>query len=119
VALTSPRYDAATIVAAFAHAVAAIIARRPDAARDASPSAMLTVSQTAALLGTSPATVIRKADAGDLPCIVISRGARQNMRRFPRTMIEDLAAHGGCGNEVDLRDCTAGWLEHVANHAIR
>ncbi len=56
---------------------------------------MLTVGQAAALMGTSRTTVIRKADAGELPCVIVSRGSRQKMRRFPRALIEDLAARGG------------------------
>jgi excisionase family DNA binding protein len=47
------------------------------------PSGMLSVSQAAALLGVSRMTVIRKADAGELPCVVVSRGTRQKLRRFP------------------------------------
>lgn len=60
----------------------------------AAPRPMLTVAQTAALLGVSRMTVIRKADSGELPCVVISRGTKQKMRRFPRTPIENLALEG-------------------------
>src|ERR1022692_3654276 len=59
------------------------------------PQHMLTVAQTAALLGTSRATIIRKADAGELPCVVVSRGKKQKMRRFPQALIEDLALCAG------------------------
>jgi hypothetical protein len=37
-------------------------------------------------------TAIRKADAGELPCVVMSRGTRPKTRRFPRAAIEELAA---------------------------
>jgi hypothetical protein len=60
-------------------------------------------------------TVIRKADAGELPCVVVSRGAHQKLRRFPRAMIEYLAARGGSGVEADLKDCAARWLASVAD----
>lgn len=74
------------------------------------PMPMLTVQQTAVLLGMSRMTVIRKADAGELPCVVVSRGLRQKMRRFPRAAIEELAANGGGGVHVELTEYTAGWL---------
>ena len=60
------------------------------------PKSMLTVAQTAALLGVSRMTIIRKADAGELPCVVVSRGKHQKLRRFPRALIENLAFGGGC-----------------------
>ena len=53
---------------------------------------MLTVAQTAHLLGISRMTVIRKAEAGELPCIVMMGGGRKKLRRFPRHLIEDLAS---------------------------
>lgn len=119
--ITVPPSDAvaADIVTAFAHAVAIILARQPAAARDVAPTppAMLTVTQTAALLGLSRMTVTRKADAGELPCVVITRGTRQKLRRFPRPLIEDLAAHGGHGTQVNLKDFTARWLASVADLA--
>ncbi|HUY47174.1 MAG TPA: helix-turn-helix domain-containing protein [Streptosporangiaceae bacterium] len=71
---------------------------------------MPTVQQTAALLGMSRMTVIRKAEAGELPCVVVSRGTRQKMRRFPRAAIEELAASGGGGAQVELTAYTASWL---------
>jgi hypothetical protein len=55
-------------------------------------------------------TVIRKADTGELPCVVVSRGTRQKMRRFPRAAIEESAANGGSGAQVELIDYTARWL---------
>ena len=55
-------------------------------------------------------TVIRKADAGELPCMLVRRGTRQKMRRFPRAAIEDLAANGGSGAQVELNEYTASWL---------
>jgi len=79
------------------------------------PSGMLSVSQAAVLLGVSRMTITRRADAGELPCVVVSRGTRQKLRRFPRAMIEYLAARGGIGTEADLKDCTARWLATVAD----
>ncbi len=86
----------------------------PAAAQNAGPSPMLTVKQTAALMGMSRMTVIRKADAGELPCVVISRGTRQKMRRFPRAPIEELAKRGGAGAQADLKEYTAQWLASIA-----
>jgi len=74
---------------------------------------MLTVAQTATLLGVSRSTVIRKADAGELPCVVISRGTCQKMRRFPRAPIEGLATHGGGTGQMELKDYTAQWLASI------
>ena len=103
------------ILALFAQAVAASIVSQLDARQDAAdnPRAMLTVSQTAEILGLSRMTVTRKADAGELPCLVVTRGTRQKLRRFPRPLIEALAA-GGQGGQSDLADCTARWLAFVA-----
>ncbi len=64
---------------------------RTAAAQDDDPAPMLTVAQAAHLLGISRMTVIRKADAGELPCVVVSCGKQKKMRRFPRKFIEDLA----------------------------
>lgn len=75
---------------------------------------MLTVAQTAALLGISRTTVIRKADAGDLPCVVVSQGTRKKMRRFPLALVEDLALHAGGGEQTDLRQYAASWLASVS-----
>ena len=65
-------------------------------------------------MGISRMTVIRKADAGELPCIVINRGTRQKMRRFPRAAIEQLAAGGIASGQADLKEYTACWLADVA-----
>ena len=80
------------------------------------PQHMLTVAQTAALLGTSRATIIRKADAGELPCVVVSRGKKQKMRRFPQALIEDLALCAGGPSETDLREFAAAWLGSIGGH---
>jgi excisionase family DNA binding protein len=83
--------------------------------QDTGPPSMLTVKQTAALMGMSRMTVIRKADSGELPCVVVSRGTRQKMRRFPRAAIEELAARGSTGGHGDLKDYTAQWLAAAAS----
>jgi len=97
---------------AFARVMAMLLASLPAraAARPARPMPMLTVQQAAAPLGLSRMTVIRKADAGELPCVVVNRGTRQKMRRFPRAAIEELAANGGGGAQVELTEYTASWL---------
>jgi excisionase family DNA binding protein len=88
-----------------------------SAGKDAGPSPLLTVKQAAALMGVSRMTVIRLADAGELPCVVVCRGARQKLRRFPRAPIEELAARGGAGALVDLKEFTAQWLASIAAQA--
>jgi excisionase family DNA binding protein len=96
---------------AFASMMTMLLASLPrPPARPAGPMPMLTVQQTAALLGMSRMTVIRMADAGELPCVVVSRGTRQKMRRFPRAAIEELAVNGGGGAHVELTEYTASWL---------
>jgi len=107
------------MVTAVTRAVIAVLTWQVGAVRHQakSPSSMLTVAQAAALMGMSRTTVIRKADAGELPCVVVSRGTRQKMRRFPRAFIEDLAARGGLGAETDLGDYAARW-HATANSAI-
>jgi len=103
---------ASRVLEAFARVMASVLASgqvRP-AAGLARPLPMLTVQQVAVLLGMSRMTVIRKADAGELPCVVVSRGTRQRMRRFPRAAIEELAADGGGGAQADLAEFTARWL---------
>jgi excisionase family DNA binding protein len=104
------------VLEAAVQLVAAALAPRPSPApaQEPSPGPMLTVGQTAALMGISRMTVIRKADAGELPCIVISRGTRQKMRRFPRAAIEQLAAGGIASEQADLKEYTACWLADVA-----
>jgi hypothetical protein len=95
--------------------IAALAGRpTPSAAQHVGPQPMLTVRQTAALLGMSRMTVIRKADVGELPCIVVSRGTRQKMRRFPRAPIEELAMRGGTNVQAELKDYTAQWQASVA-----
>ena len=83
---------------------------RAGAGQDKGPEPMLTVAQTAALLGTSRATIIRRADAGELPCVILSRGRHQKMRRFPKALVEDLARHAGGQPQMDLGQHTARWL---------
>lgn len=78
--------------------------------RGTAPQPMLTVAQAAALLGTSRTTIIRKADAGELPCVVVSRGPKKKMRRFPKALIEDLAVRAGSHSETDLRAFATTWL---------
>jgi hypothetical protein len=46
----------------------------------------------------------------ELPCVVVSRGTRQQMRQFPPAAIEELAVNGGGGAHVELIEYTASWL---------
>ena len=41
-----------------------------------------------------------------LPCVVVSRGERQKMCRFPRLLIEELASRGSGG----LGELSTRWL---------
>jgi excisionase family DNA binding protein len=92
--------------------IAAVLATRSAhrSTRNDGPQPMLTVAQTATALGVSRMTVIRKADSGELPCVVVSRGQRQKLRRFPRLLIEELASRGAGG----LGELTTHWLGSVA-----
>lgn len=99
--------------------LAAILDSRSAAptAQSKDPEPMLTVGQAAALLGASRATIIRRADAGDLPCVVVSRGKRQKMRRFPQALIQDLALRAGGNLHTDLKQYTASWLASVVDQS--
>lgn len=106
----------AEILAEVLQALIMQLSARPadDSQSAANSTSMLNVSQAAALLGISRMTVTRKADTGELPCVVVSRGTHQKLRRFPRAMIEYLATHGGAP-ETDLKDHTARWLASLAD----
>jgi excisionase family DNA binding protein len=78
---------------------------------------MLTVAQAAALLGTSRTTIIRMADAGELPCVVMSQGKRKKMRRFPQSLVEGLALRAGGSVQTELRQYSADWLASVTDPA--
>lgn len=113
---SSGEAGAPDLLEALVRMAMAMLASRPGStpAQLSSPLPMLTVKQTAAMMGMSRMTVIRKADAGELPCVVVSRGSRQKMRRFPRAAIEELAARGGSSAEVELGEYTAQWLAAAA-----
>jgi hypothetical protein len=109
--------DSDSVEAVVQLLVALLQSRQPYARQDHEPQPMLTVAQTAALLGTSRATIIRKADAGELPCVVVSRGTKQKMRRFPQALIEDLACLAGCSSETDLAQFAGQWLASIGNRS--
>lgn len=111
-----PDSPATDVIAAILRAIAVMLARPPAAGGQAAPAppAMLTVAQTAALLRVSRMTVIRKADCGELPCLIVNREPRQKLRRFLRALIEDLVAGGVFGPAAELKDCTAQWLAEIA-----
>lgn len=56
---------------------------------DNTPHAFLTVTQAAEILGVAPRTVVRWADAGELPPAMRTRGGH---RRFHRSQVEDYLA---------------------------
>ena len=80
------------------------------------PQPMLTVAETAALLGISRMTVIRKADAGELPCLVVIAGPRKKIRRFPRRFVEELML--AKGRSLSIEEFTTIWLR-PSSGAIR
>ena len=92
---------------------------RPTAApaQEAGPSPMLTVKQAAALMGMSRTTVIRKADAGELPCVVVSHGARKKMRRVPRAADRG-ASHAGRHQRPRGPPGVHGPMARLDRHAV-
>jgi excisionase family DNA binding protein len=74
---------------------------------------LLTVGGAAALLRCSRETIRRKAESGELPCIVVSRGKRKKSRRFNGHMIHALAAYRG--EEADLGVIARQWLAAQAD----
>jgi excisionase family DNA binding protein len=55
-------------------------------------SALVDLAEAARLLGVSRMTVTRLCDQGRVPCVVVCRGRRQQLRRIPRAFIDALAS---------------------------
>ncbi len=87
-----------------------------QAAGPAGDTPLLDVEQTADLLRVSRMTVIRMADQGQLPAIVVRRGKVQKIRRIPRAFVERMIADAAAGTQVDMDKYAAAWL---AEHARR
>ena len=100
----APAPDPADVVLQFLATALASRLATGHASQDNGPQPMLTVAQTAALLGVSRMTVIRMADAGQLPCVVIARGDKKKTRRFPRKFIEEMSSG------TSPQDHTNQWL---------
>ncbi len=85
----------------------------PAAVHDESP--LVDLAEAARLLGVSRMTVTRLCDQGRVPCVVVCRGRRQQMRRIPRAFIEAVASDAiSAGGQVDLKEFAAAWLAHSA-----
>jgi len=95
--------------------VLAAAAETPDRTADhADDNQLLDVTQAAELLGVSRSTVIRLADEGQLPAIVIRTGKVQKTRRIPRAFVERMITDAAAGRHVDMDTYTTAWL---AEHA--
>jgi|GEM_PF-2085196 len=108
------------VLEAFTRALASILAAaeappgRAGGPADETP--LIDVEQTAELLRVSRMTVIRMADAGQLPAIVVRRGKVQKIRRIPRAFVERVIADAAAGAQVDMDTYAATWLtEHARN----
>lgn len=97
----SPALDPADTVLQLLAAALASRLNISHASQDRGPQPMLTVAQTASLLGVSRMTITRMADAGELPCVVITRSGKKKTRRFPRSSIEKLALGKNSGNGLE------------------
>ena len=106
----SPAPDPADTVLQLLAAALASRLTTSHASQDHGPQPMLTVAQTAALLGVSRTTVIRMADAGQLPCVVVARGGKKKTRRFPRSFIEELIL--GKNSSASPEEYTSQWPGH-------
>jgi len=102
------------VTRALADILAAAVAPPGQATHSAGDTPLIDVEQTAELLGVSRMTVIRMADAGQLPAIVVRRGKVQKIRRIPRAFVERMIADAAAGAQVDIDTYTATWLtEHA------
>ncbi len=102
------------VTRALADILAAAVAPPGQATGSAGDTPLIDAEQTAELLGVSRMTVIRMADEGQLPAIVVRRGKVQKIRRIPRAFVERLIADVAAGAQVDVDTYAAAWL---AEHA--
>lgn len=104
------------VTRALAGILAAAVTPPGQPAGLAGDTPLLDVEQTAVLLRVSRMTVIRMADAGLLPAIVVRRGKVQKIRRIPRAFVERMIADASAGAQVDIDTYAAAWLaEHARN----
>jgi len=99
---------------ALASVLAASAAPPEQTPGPADDSQLLDVRQAAKLLQVSRSTVIRLADEGRLPAIVVRTGKVQKTRRIPRAFVERMIADAASGASVDMDAYVAAWL---AEHA--
>jgi len=97
-------------------AVLAGAAAESRRARDADSRPLLDLDETAKLLGVSRMTVVRLADEGQIPSIVVRRGKVHKIRRIPRAFIEQMVSEAALGAQIDVADDAEAWL---ARHARR
>lgn len=72
---------------------------------------LVDLREAARLLGVSRMTVTRLCDQGRIPCVVVLQGARQKLRRVPRSFIDAVASEAlAAGGEVDLAEFASAWL---------
>lgn len=77
---------------------------------------LVDVAEAARLLGVSRMTVTRLCDQGRLPCVVVCRGRRQQLRRIPRAFIDAVASYAlSAGCQVDLDEFGSEWLTRNAS----
>ncbi len=102
------------VTRALADILAAAVAPTGPATGSAVDTPLIDVEQTAELLRVSRMTVIRMADAGQLPAIIVRRGKVQKIRRIPRAFVERMIADAAAGAQVDIDTYAATWLaEHT------
>ncbi len=104
------------VTRALVGVLAAANAAAGQSADPAGDAQLIDVEETAELLRVSRMTVIRMADEGLLPAIVVRRGKVQKIRRIPRAFVERMIADAAAGARVDMDQHAAAWLaEHARN----
>ncbi len=102
------------VAGALASVLAAADTQADQTAQLADDVSLLDLEETAEIFRVSRMTVMRMADEGRLPSVVVRRGRVQKVRRIPRAFVERMVADATAGVEVDLEDCAAARL---AEHA--
>jgi excisionase family DNA binding protein len=75
---------------------------------------LLAPGQVATLIGVSRNTVDRMVADGELPSVVLRRGARQQMVRIPKAFVLQLLRDLNGGARVSLREYAAQWSASLA-----